>query len=209
LSGTWLACLVEASPRLAPRLLIQMGAFPRGMVHGSPNLPLPLPVHDYPPPSYPAERIDCPMCGRISGISRLALILAVVSVRTGHIQAQNHNVRTPPGSGICTSRYAAVRGNILYLATWSPGSSNGPNDHYIMLTNALLPSASAPASSAKTGLVATAATKPFIGAESLSSYCGWFNAPASAAVAKSACNSGQLEGTIDLLAAFGPVLPTI
>ncbi len=105
--------------------------------------------------------------------------------------------------------YAALRGSILYLATWSPGNSAGPNDHYIFVTDQLLVSATAPAPWSKTGLVAIAATKPFIGGESLSSFCGWFNAPAASVAVKSAANSGQMEGTIDLAAAFGTVPPTV
>jgi len=105
--------------------------------------------------------------------------------------------------------YAAVRGGILYLATWSPGNSGGPNDHYIFVTNQLLPAATAPAPWAKSGLVAVAANKPFIGGESTSTFCGWFNAPASSLAVKSATNSGQMEGTIDLAAAFGSVPPTV
>ena len=101
--------------------------------------------------------------------------------------------------------YAAVRGGILYVATWSPGNSGGPNDHFIFVTDQLLGSASAPAPWAKSGTIATAANKPFIGAESASIYCGWFNAPASAKVVKSSNNGGQLEGAIDLTAAFGSV----
>ena len=41
---------------------------------------------------------------------------------------------------------AAVRGGALYLATASPGSDGSlPNDHIILVTDALLPSASLPA----------------------------------------------------------------
>ena len=36
--------------------------------------------------------------------------------------------------------YAAVRGGILYLATWSPGNSGGANDHFIFVTDQLLAS---------------------------------------------------------------------
>jgi hypothetical protein len=77
------------------------------------------------------------------------------------------------------------------------------------VTDALLPSALSPAPWAKSGLVAVGSSKPFIGAESLSSFCGWFNAPSTAAVVKSASNSGQLEGTIDLVAAFGSMPATV
>jgi len=105
--------------------------------------------------------------------------------------------------------YAAVRGGILYLATWSPGNTGGANDHFIFATDQLLPAATAPAPWAKAGTVAAATNKPFIGAESVTSYAGWFNAPGSSQVIKSAANSGQLEGTIDLIGAFGSIPQTI
>jgi hypothetical protein len=105
--------------------------------------------------------------------------------------------------------YAAVRGQTLYVATWSPGNSGGANDHFVFMTDQLLPSASAPAPWAKSGNVAVAANKPFIGGESATNYCGWFNAPASSAVVKSSTNGGQLEGTVDLIAAFGSIPQTI
>jgi hypothetical protein len=107
------------------------------------------------------------------------------------------------------SIYAAVRGGILYLATWSPGNGGGANDHFIFVSDQLLSSASAPAPWAKAGSVAVASNKPFIGAESATTYCGWFNAPGSSKVVKSATSSGQLEGTIDLAAAFGSLPDTI
>jgi hypothetical protein len=106
------------------------------------------------------------------------------------------------------SIYAAVRGGILYLATWSPGN-NGANDHFIFVSDQLLASASAASPWAKAGGVAVAPNKPFIGGESVGTYCGWFNAPASSKVVKSATNSGQLEGIVDLAAAFGAIPQTI
>jgi hypothetical protein len=106
--------------------------------------------------------------------------------------------------------YAAVRAGILYVATWSPGGNGGStNDHFIFITDQLLSSAIAPAPWGKVGNVAMAANKPFLGGESATSYCGWFNSPASAQVAKSPTNSGQMEGTIDLTAAFGSIPATI
>ncbi len=105
--------------------------------------------------------------------------------------------------------YAAVRGGLLYLATWSPGNSGGANDHFIFVTDQLLASASASAPWAKSGMIAVASTKPFIGGESVGTFCGWFNAPVSSLVVKSASTGGQLEGTIDLATAFGSVPQTI
>jgi hypothetical protein len=98
-----------------------------------------------------------------------------------------------------------LRGNTLYVATWSPGNS-GPNDHFIFVTDQLLP-AGAVAPWAKAGTVAVSANKPFLAAESQGTYVSWFanNAATNWPCAKSATNSGALEGTLDLIAAFGSV----
>jgi hypothetical protein len=103
--------------------------------------------------------------------------------------------------------YGAVRGNILYVATWSPGTS-GPNDHFIFVTDQLLPTGAA-APWAKAGTVARAVNKPFLASESQNSYVSWFvnNAATNWPCAKSASTSGALEGTLDLIAAFGS-MPT-
>lgn len=102
--------------------------------------------------------------------------------------------------------YAAVRSNHLYVATWSPGSgSGGLNDHYIFVSDALLPSASASAPWAKSGLIAVAGNKPFLGAESTSDYIGWFNAGGTSSAQKHPHNAGQMEGVLDLVATFGRV----
>jgi hypothetical protein len=103
--------------------------------------------------------------------------------------------------------YAALRGTRLYVATWSPGNSGGPNDHFIFISDQLLASASANSPWAKAGQVAVAASKPFLAGESASTYVSWFNAPAGSQAAKAATNSGAMEGTIDLVAAFGS-MPT-
>ncbi|MDD5139960.1 MAG: carbohydrate-binding protein [Verrucomicrobiales bacterium] len=102
--------------------------------------------------------------------------------------------------------YGAVRGTTLYVATWSPGTS-GANDHFIFVTDQLLPSASTAAPWAKTGLVAVSGNKPFLASESQNSYISWFvnNAATNWPCAKSATTSGALEGTLDLVAAFGAV----
>lgn len=102
--------------------------------------------------------------------------------------------------------YGAVRGTNLYVATWSPGT-NGPNDHFIFVSDQLLPSASAAAPWAKAGNVAVANNKPFLAGESVGGYVSWFvngiatNWPC----LKAATNSGALEGTLDLVVAFGHV----
>ena len=102
--------------------------------------------------------------------------------------------------------YAALRGTRLYLATWSPGNS-GPNDHFIFVSDQLLATTNSPAPWAKAGRVAVATSKPFLAAESAGSYVGWFNAPSGSLAAKASSSSGALEGTIDLVAAFGS-MPT-
>lgn len=100
--------------------------------------------------------------------------------------------------------YAALRGSKLYLATTSPGTS-GPNDHFIFVSDALLPSATAPAPWAKAGTVCVATFKPFLSTESQNSYVTWNNAPVGSSVAKSSATSGVFEGVIDLVQAFGAV----
>jgi hypothetical protein len=105
--------------------------------------------------------------------------------------------------------YAAVRGNLLYVATWSPGSNDGANDHFIFVSDQLLASATAAAPWAKSGLVAVAGNKPFLAGESMGNYVGWTNAPFTSVAAKSQTNGGRMEGVIDLAAAFGSVPSTI
>jgi hypothetical protein len=104
--------------------------------------------------------------------------------------------------------YAALRGTVLYVATGSPGT-NGPNDCFIFVADQLAASATNPAPWAKAGLVAVATNKPYLAAESTDTYISWYingiqtNYPC----AKSATTNGAMEGTIDLMAAFG-YIPT-
>jgi hypothetical protein len=104
--------------------------------------------------------------------------------------------------------YGAVRGTTLYVATWSPGTS-GPGDNFIFVTDQLLPSANAAAPWAKAGTVAVSPNKPFLATESQNSYVSWFvnNAAINWPCTKSASTSGALEGTLNLVAAFGS-MPT-
>ncbi len=118
---------------------------------------------------------------------------------TGYLEASN-------GMTI----YAAVRGTLLYVATWSPGSNgSGVNDYFIFVSDQLLPSASTIAPWAKMGRIGVAENKPFLAGESQNAYAGWFNAPLTSSFAKASTNSGQLEGVIDLVAAFGSMPQTI
>ena len=100
--------------------------------------------------------------------------------------------------------YAALRGSILYVATWAPGASG--NDHFIMLGGSALPAATTIAPWAKAGTTALPVASPFLAAESNGSYIGWFNVNgATTATARTA--GQQMEGTVDLAAAF-PTLPS-
>jgi hypothetical protein len=102
--------------------------------------------------------------------------------------------------------YGAVRGTTLYVATWSTGTS-GPNDHFIFVTDQLLASAGTAAPWAKAGTVAVSVNKPFLASESQGAYVSWFvnNASVGWPCAKASASSGALEGTLDLVTAFGSV----
>ncbi len=104
--------------------------------------------------------------------------------------------------------YGAMRGTNLYVATWSPGNS-GPNDHFIFVSDQLLPSATAASPWAKAGTVAVDANKPFLGSDGQNSYVSWYvnNAATNWPCMKAPTNSGAMEGTLNLVAAFG-YLPT-
>ncbi|HUJ70968.1 MAG TPA: carbohydrate binding domain-containing protein, partial [Verrucomicrobiae bacterium] len=107
--------------------------------------------------------------------------------------------------------YAAVRGQMLYVATQSPGSNNsGPNDHFIIVTDQISPTLQ-PAfpTWSKVGSNAVVSTKPFLGGESINTYVGWQQTSASNTAYKTATwnNTGSpslmMEGTINLVQAFG------
>ena len=100
--------------------------------------------------------------------------------------------------------YAAVRGTRLYVATWSPGNNNnGTSDHFILVSDTLLTSASTFAPWAKAGQMAMPGNKPYLAGESTGDYAGWANVSGATSLFKSPVNSGVLEGSIDLIAAFG------
>lgn len=104
--------------------------------------------------------------------------------------------------------WAAVHGETLYVATWAAGDSGGPNDHFIFVSDT--PGAAAPAPWAKAGQVAFNETaKPFLADEGAGNWVAWHNGGASARQAAAAVNSGQLEGTINLIEAFGVVPETL
>lgn len=100
--------------------------------------------------------------------------------------------------------FAAVRGTLLYVATWTPTQENG-NDHFILVTDELEEAASLSAPWAKAGFTALPADKPYLAGESENSYAAWFNTGGHGQVARSEQDGGRLEGVIDLVQVFGNV----
>lgn len=104
--------------------------------------------------------------------------------------------------------HAALRGTELYVSTWTP--AGGTSDHFIFVTDELLPAATRGARWNKKGFIAHPSGKPYIGAESTTSdFIGWFDAPASANAFRSDTGGEKIEGTLDLVEAFGHLPPTI
>jgi hypothetical protein len=95
--------------------------------------------------------------------------------------------------------HAALRGNLLYVATWSPGEFG--NDHFIMIGPSSLPNATTISPWGKAGTTALPAGSPFLAAESSNNYIGWFNANGAATQAVRAANQ-QMEGVINIAEAF-------
>jgi hypothetical protein len=95
--------------------------------------------------------------------------------------------------------HAALRGNLLYVATWSPGAF--ANDHFIMVGPSSLPNATTVAPWGKAGATALPAGSPFLAAESSNNYIGWFNVNGAATQSARAANR-QMEGVINIAEAF-------
>jgi len=120
---------------------------------------------------------------------------------------------TSPGMTL----YAAVRGTVLYVATWSPGNyagSNSLNDHFIIVANQLSAMSPAFPTWSKVGSNAVAGATPFLSGESMGSYVGWqtingTTVTASNQAVKAATNAGQMQGTIDLVQQFGSMPTTL
>ena len=107
--------------------------------------------------------------------------------------------------------FAAVRGSKLYAGTWSTGSNTGgANDHFILASDTLLSSATTATPWSKAGFIAIPGGKPFLAAESTNNYTGWHNtAGVTVSAAKSGTSAGQMEGSLDLVQAFGSMPATI
>ena len=108
--------------------------------------------------------------------------------------------------------WAAVYGELLYVATWSPGNypgDNTKNDHFIVVADQLTSLQPAFPAWSKAGLNAVSTNAPFLGGESINNYIGWQSTTATVQAAKSPTNSGQMEGTINLREAFGSIPPLL
>ncbi len=99
--------------------------------------------------------------------------------------------------------YAAIRGNILYVA--APVTDT--NDQFILVTDTLTSLAAAPAG--KSGLVAfNALTKPWLSQLGTTDLVSWTNGGSNAR-GPGIVSSGFMEGTLDLSQVFGSTPSTI
>jgi chitodextrinase len=97
--------------------------------------------------------------------------------------------------------HAALRGNILYVSTWAPGTAFG-NDHFILVGSSVLASATTAAPWGKAGKTALPSGSPFLASESSNDYIGWSNT--NGATSQLARAAGQrMEGTLNVAEAFG------
>lgn len=117
---------------------------------------------------------------------------------------------TPDSEGYLLSNpgmtlYAALRGDVLYLATWAPGGF--ANDHFLMLSDQAEATASVSSPWAKAGSTAVPDGSPFVGAEADNDYVGWFNTNGATTELHRGTPGAHLEASIDLRAAIGS-LPT-
>lgn len=104
--------------------------------------------------------------------------------------------------------YAAVRGTLLYVGTWTP-SGGGTNDHMIFVSDRLESTASVPAPWAKAGNTAHPAGAPYLAAESDNDYISWFNSPESAESWRDNQGGGRMEGILHLVEVFGQMPETL
>ena len=103
--------------------------------------------------------------------------------------------------------FAAVRGTLLYVATWTP--SEGSNDHYILVSDSLENTADTAAPWGKAGTTAHPSDQPYIGAEADNQYAAWFNTRGTNEIRRDSVSGGRLEGVLDLVEEFGSVPETI
>jgi len=103
--------------------------------------------------------------------------------------------------------FAAVRGTLLYVATWTP--SEGSNDHYILISDSLENAVNTAAPWGKAGTTAHPSDQPYIGSEADNQYAAWFNSRGTNEIWRDSVNGGRLEGVLDLVEEFGSVPETI
>lgn len=97
--------------------------------------------------------------------------------------------------------YAAVRDSELYVATWTP--AGGQADHFIFISDHLLPTPSRRAPWSKIGMTPLPRNAPFLAAESSLDYIAWFNAPPGSAAFRAPASGGLMEGRLNLIDTFG------
>jgi hypothetical protein len=116
------------------------------------------------------------------------------------------------GTNAAMKLWAAVYGETLYVATYSPGNypgDNTKNDHFILVADQLAPMQPAFPTWSKTGMNAVSTNKPYLGGESINNYVAWQQTTATVSAAKWPITSGHMEGTINLREAFGAVPQTL
>jgi len=112
--------------------------------------------------------------------------------------------------------YAAIRGTVLYVATWSPGNSSGSNsnnDHFVLVSDQILGSPTTAAQWAKAGLIAIPSTKVMWPGKARHFRRLANDHRSSVSVSnqavKAPTSAGQMQGTIDLVQAFGSMPSTL
>lgn len=113
--------------------------------------------------------------------------------------AENPGYLLSSGGGM--RLYAAVRDGDLYVATWTP--AGGQADHFIFVSDTLLPSPSRRAPWAKLGMIPLPRNAPILAAESAFDHITWINAPAGSAAHRSNTPGELMEGRLNLIEAFG------
>ncbi|MBT8045161.1 MAG: hypothetical protein KJO79_09445 [Verrucomicrobiae bacterium] len=138
---------------------------------------------------------DSAMSAEVCGTTQIALIPFAMDGVPDHA---NYQVSRP---GMVL--YAAVRGDLLYLSTWTPNPVNG-NDHFLMVSNRLESAASTASPWAKAGTTAFPGDAAFLASETNNDYIDWFNVGnATTEKFRSPTDGEQMEGTLNLVQLYG------
>ncbi len=142
--------------------------------------------------------------GTSNGIELVYLYIAPTNfLMDGAVDSIGYRIATNGAMSLFT----AVHGATLYVAARS-ASTNGPNDHFIFVTEAVSPLGPAPWS--KSGQVAfDIFNKPYLGQKGTTNVISWSNGGTSATCAAAASTNGYMEGTINLVQVFGSVPQTL